>query len=208
MVYFICGEIMIKNIVFDLGNVLVTFDPKSFLKDLIHNKKIEEDLYSFYFHSDLWILYDQGSYSNEDMIQKGIQIYPQYEKYIRSVIERWVEYVIPIVDNIQLLDLYTNYSLYIISDIPQYNYDYLNEHYSFLKKVNGGIYSYQEKVCKPNKKMFTRLLEKYKINPQECVFIDDKYENIKTALDLGFKGIHLKDPKDLKKKLEEVLYEM
>ena len=56
--------------------------------------------------------------------------------------------------------------------------------------------------------MFTRLLEKYKINPQECVFIDDKYENIKTALDLGFKGIHLKDPKDLKKKLEEVLYEM
>ena len=199
---------MIKNIVFDLGNVLVTFDPKSFLKDLIHNKKIEEDLYSFYFHSDLWILYDQGSYSNEDMIQKGIQIYPQYEKYIRSVIERWVEYVIPIVDNIQLLDLYTNYSLYIISDIPQYNYDYLNEHYSFLQKVNGGIYSYKEKVCKPNKKMFTRLLEKYKINPQECVFIDDKYENIKTALDLGFKGIHLKDPKDLKKKLEEVLYEM
>ena len=199
---------MIKNIVFDLGNVLVTFDPKSFLKDLIHNKKIEEDLYSFYFHSDLWILYDQGSYSNEDMIQKGIQIYPQYEKYIRSVIERWVEYVIPIVDNIQLLDLYTNYSLYIISDIPQYNYDYLNEHYSFLQKVNGGIYSYQEKVSKPNKKMFTRLLEKYKINPQECVFIDDKYENIKTALDLGFKGIHLKDPKDLKKKLEEVLYEM
>ena len=134
---------MIKNIVFDLGNVLVTFDPKSFLKDLIHNKKIEEDLYSFYFHSDLWILYDQGSYSNEDMIQKGIQIYPQYEKYIRSVIERWVEYVIPIVDNIQLLDLYTNYSLYIISDIPQYNYDYLNKHYSFLQKVNGGIYSYQ-----------------------------------------------------------------
>ena len=199
---------MIKNIVFDLGNVLVTFDPKSFLKDLIHNKKIEEDLYSFYFHSDLWILYYQGSYSNEDMIQKGIQIYPQYEKYIRSVIERWVEYVIPIVDNIQLLDLYTNYSLYIISDIPQYNYDYLNEHYSFLQKVNGGIYSYQEKVSKPNKKMFTRLLEKYKINPQECVFIDDKYENIKTALDLGFKGIHLKDPKDLKKKLEEVLYEM
>ena len=124
---------MIKNIVFDLGNVLVTFDPKSFLKDLIHNKKIEEDLYSFYFHSDLWILYDQGSYSNEDMIQKGIQIYPQYEKYIRSVIERWVEYVIPIVDNIQLLDLYTNYSLYIISDIPQYNYDYLNKHYSFLQ---------------------------------------------------------------------------
>ena len=196
---------MIKNIVFDLGNVLVQFNPKAFLNEMIHDELIEKQLYSFYFESNLWQIYDQGILTNEQMIQKGIQTYPQYEQWIRKLMNEWVEYVIPIQENLEYINSLQQYNQYIVSDIPEYNY--LLETFNFLK-TRKGIYSFQEKIVKPNKKMFTQLEEKYKINPRESVFIDDKIENVQAAMQVGFYGIHLKQPLNLKNELEEFLHEM
>ncbi|MDD7281826.1 HAD-IA family hydrolase [Floccifex sp.] len=198
---------MIKNIVFDLGNVLVQFNPKAFLNEMIHDELIEKQLYSFYFESNLWQIYDQGILTNEQMIQKGIQTYPQYEQWIRKLMNEWVEYVIPIQENLEYINSLQQYNQYIVSDIPEYNYLYLMENFNFLK-TRKGIYSFQEKIVKPNKKMFTQLEEKYKINPRESVFIDDKIENVQAAMQVGFYGIHLKQPLNLKNELEEFLHEM
>ncbi|MGM9946589.1 HAD-IA family hydrolase [Floccifex sp.] len=199
---------MIKNIVYDLGNVLVTFDPHSFLNELIQSKEKEQKIYDFYFKSDKWILYDQGIYSTKDLKEMGIQMFPELRKEIEIVLDLWIEYVKPIPENIECLSFFSNYQQFIISDIPESNYLYLKTNYDFLNQVNGGIFSYQEKIVKPNKKMFTRLLEKYKIKAHECVFIDDKLENVQAAQSLGFYGIHLKHPLTLKKQLEEFLHEM
>lgn len=199
---------MIKNIVYDLGNVLVTFDPKSFLNEMIHDKEKEQKIYEFYFKSDKWILYDQGIYSTHDLKEMGIQVFPELKKEIEIVLDLWIEYVKPIPENMKCLSYFSNYQQFIISDIPESNYVYLKTNYDFLNQVNGGIFSYQEKIVKPDKKMFTRLLEKYKIKAHECVFIDDKLENVQAAQSLGFYGIHLKHPLTLKKQLEEFLHEM
>ena len=203
------NESMIKNIIFDLGNVLVTFQPHTFLNDLIHDEKIENQLFEIYFQRGWWHLYDQGLYSTEDMIQKGIDIYPQYESYIRLMMKKWVEYVIPIPQNIQvLMNVKNDFDVYILSNIPKDDHMYLEQNYDFMKEVKGAIYSYQEKLIKPDKKIFTLLCEKYTINPRECLFIDDKEENIQSAMELGFHTIHLTNAFDLETKLKEFIYEV
>ena len=78
---------MIKNIVFDLGNVLVTFDPKSFLHDILHNKELEDKVYQFYFQGNLWNLYDMDVLTHEDMIQKGIEAFPDHKAEIKKAVK-------------------------------------------------------------------------------------------------------------------------
>ena len=210
MPFFIHNINMIKNIIFDIGNVLATFEPKIFLHDLLQNQEIEDEIYSLLFDDmTWWNLYNQGIYSSQDVYNQCIKVKPKLKKEIASVLSNWVKYVVPISSSMKVIDKYKDkYSLYIISDIPQDNYEYLSNTYDFISKVNGGIYSYQEKIIKPDIEMFTRLLNRYHLQADECIFIDDRKNNVEASQSLGIHSIHLTDYKQLEEKLEEALNEM
>ena len=96
----------------------------------------------------------------------------------------------------------------MLSNIPKDNYDYFFQTYDLHTYLVGGVYSYQEKLIKPDPEIFKILLNKYNLKANECLFIDDKLENIESAKTLGFHVIHLTNPLDLRNKIEEKLYEM
>ncbi len=201
---------MIKNIIFDIGNVLATFEPKVFLHKVLNNPVIEQKIYEVVFsNSTLWNLYDQGIYEAEDVVEIASKNIPELKKEIELVLTNWVQYVLLISSSMEVIKRYKDaYSLFILSNIPRDNYEYISSHYDYMHEVKGGVYSYQYKMIKPDIRLFQVLLQKYELCANECLFIDDKLENVESAKSLGFHTIHLMDYRQMPKKLEEYLNEM
>ncbi len=188
------------NIVFDIGNVLCTFQPKVVIDSMFHDKEITSYIMSLYF-PEAWNAYDEGTKSREDLKSMA----NEYIDECNYFMDHWFESVNPIESSMTLIDEYDGVCpMYILSNIPSDCYEYLKAQYSFMRKMSGGIYSYQEKLLKPDPKIYQTLLEKYDIMASDCVFIDDKLENIRSAESLGFRTIHCTDPSQIKEKLNEM----
>lgn len=197
---------MLKNIVFDLGNVLVKFDSNELIYSFFNER--QEEVKSFYFDS-LWNEYDQGLYSVEEMIEKGVKQFPELELSIKKLMYHWTEFVIPLKDNVAYIkDLKRlGYNVYILSNIPEDDTKYLRS-LGVFDTIDGGVFSYEYKKIKPDPEIFHILLEKYNLKTSECLFLDDRKDNVVAASNLGFKTIEVKDSSKvidlIKEKISEV----
>ncbi|MBN2951955.1 MAG: HAD family phosphatase [Holdemanella sp.] len=197
---------MLKNIVFDLGNVLVKFDSNELIYSFFNKR--QEEVKSFYFDS-LWNEYDQGLYSVEEMIEKGVKQFPELELCIKKLMYHWTEFVIPLKDNVAYIkDLkQLGFNVYILSNIPEDDTKYLRS-LGVFDNIDGGIFSYEYKKIKPDPEIFHILLEKYNLKASECLFLDDRKDNVVVASNLGFKTIEVKDSSKvidlIKEKISEV----
>jgi len=197
---------MLKNIVFDLGNVLVKFDSNELIYSFFNER--QEEVKSFYFDS-LWNEYDQGLYSVEEMIEKGVKQFPELELSIKKLMYHWTEFVIPLKDNVAYIkDLKRlGYNVYILSNIPEDDTKYLRS-LGVFDNIDGGVFSYEYKKIKPDPEIFHILLKEYNLKASECFFLDDRKDNVVAASDLGFKTIEVKDSSKvidlIKEKISEV----
>ncbi|MFR3060462.1 MAG: HAD family hydrolase [Holdemanella porci] len=148
---------MLKNIVFDLGNVLVKFDSNELIYSFFNEG--QEEVKSFYFDS-LWDEYDQGLYSVEEMIEKGVKQFPELELNIKELMYHWTEFVIPLKDNVAYIkDLKRfGYKVYILSNIPEDDTKYLRS-CGVFDNIDGGVFSYEYKKIKPDPEIFHILLK-------------------------------------------------
>lgn len=197
---------MLKNIVFDLGNVLVKFDSNELIYCFFNER--QEEVKSFYFDS-LWNEYDQGLYSVEEMIEKGVKQFPELELNIKELMYHWTEFVIPLKDNVAYIkELKTlGYNVYILSNIPEDDTKYLRS-CGVFDNIDGGVFSYEYKKIKPDPEIFHILLKKYDLKASECLFLDDRKDNVVAASNLGFETIEVKDSSKvidlIKEKISEV----
>ena len=197
---------MLKNIVFDLGNVLVKFDSNELIYSFFNER--QEEVKSFFFDS-LWNEYDQGLYSVEEMIEKGVKQFPELELNIKELMYHWTEFVIPLKDNVAYIkDLKRfGYKVYILSNIPEDDTKYLRS-LGVFDNIDGGVFSYEYKKIKPDPEIFHILLKKYDLKASECLFLDDRKDNVVTASNLGFETIEVKDSSKvidlIKEKISEV----
>lgn len=197
---------MLKNIVFDLGNVLVKFDSNELIYSFFNER--QEEVKSFFFDS-LWNEYDQGLYSVEEMIEKGVKQFPELELSIKKLMCHWTEFVIPLKDNVAFIkDLKRlGYNVYILSNIPEDDTKYLRS-CGVFDNIDGGVFSYEYKKIKPDPEIFHILLKKYDLKASECLFLDDRKDNVVTASNLGFETIEVKDSSKvidlIKEKISEV----
>ena len=163
---------MLKNIVFDLGNVLVKFDSNELIYSFFNER--QEEVKSFYFDS-LWDEYDQGLYSVEEMIEKGVKQFPEIELNIKELMYHWTEF---------------GYKVYILSNIPEDDTKYLRS-CGVFDNIDGGVFSYEYKKIKPDPEIFHILLKKYDLKASECLFLDDRKDNVVAASNLGFETIEV-----------------
>ena len=197
---------MLKNIVFDLGNVLVKFDSNELIYSFFNER--QEEVKSFFFDS-LWNEYDQGLYSVEEMIEKGVKQFPELELSIKKLMYHWTEFVIPLKDNVAFIkDLKRlGYNVYILSNIPEDDTKYLRS-CGVFDNIDGGVFSYEYKKIKPDPEIFHILLKKYNLKASECLFLDDGKDNVVAASNLGFETIEVKDSSKvidlIKEKISEV----
>ena len=187
---------MYKNIVFDFGGVMVDFDPKEYLVDRFCNADVEEQVSALTFDSEEWKLLDAGLITrfeaNQRMLAKAREQGCAFE--VQGVLDDWMHILRPRLRMLELVRRLKShgYCVYYLSNIPQDVLELLTER-GVLAQFDGGVASCEVQVNKPDPQIYKALLKKYQLKASECVFIDDRLENVQAAFALGFAGIQMKD---------------
>lgn len=197
---------MINNIIFDLGRVLINWEPEKYMKK-VFDEKTTSFLLEKIFNTNDWNLMDKGVIDEKTLWENKLNQYPEYKKEIEHMKNKVLDLLTPIEENTKLLYILKEkgYNLYILSNFSKIAFQKVYEKYDFFKLFDGMIISSHVKSIKPEDEIYKILIEKYKINPAESLYIDDKIENIKAGEIFGFKTIHLEKPEDLKDKLSKIL---
>lgn len=197
---------MIQNVIFDIGNVLVTFQGKETLAKYIRPPFLE-DVYSFLFQQDRWNQYDQGLLTKKDLIHEVSTAFPSITQDITSYMHHWFEHIDIVESSLNTIRYCQDkgYSVYALSNIPVDCFQHFQKQSDFLSKMDGGIYSFQAKLIKPDPKIYQTLCDTYQLNAQDCLFIDDCQENIETAKELGFHTIHCTAMSKLQEQVEKYI---
>jgi len=185
---------MIKNIIFDIGNVLASFRWKDLFADLGYTgEKFDRIAAATILHPTMWNEFDRSLMSDEEIIAKCIAREPEYEAEIRLIFEKTEllveEYAYSRAWIRGLKE--RGYKVYLLSNYGRTSFEAARKHgrLSFLPLVDGAVISYEVQIVKPEPGIYRALLEKYNLNAEECVFLDDRADNIETAKELGFHGI-------------------
>lgn len=184
---------MIKTVIFDIGNVLIDCRGEEYMCDMF-GRGLASSVGAATFGKPYWKQLDQGTLSGEEATERMVLDTPELEKEIRKAMKYAgnclfkQDYAIPWIQELkekgfQVLFL-SNYSEYLREKNP----DVLD----FLPYLDGGIFSYEVKMIKPDPDIYKRLIERYGLVPEECIFIDDIAENVEAAKALGIHGIQFK----------------
>ena len=186
---------MVKNIIFDLGNVLIKFDPLAYLIEEYGDFEIVMTLYKEVFQSKEWALLDEGLIDEEEAVRRVSERIPNHKETVEKLIKTWEYFLIEEMKaSTYFLKLLKEkgYKLYALSNYPKRGFLYTEEKYDFFKLFDGKVISYEVKKLKPDFDIYHSLLQKYSLKPDECIFIYDSYPNVEAARALGMKAVHFR----------------
>lgn len=197
---------MIKNIIFDLGRVLLSWEPYKYMLETFP-KDVADELNEKVFESEDWWLMDKGVFLEEQLWQKKLKELPHLSEYILHMKDKVPDLLTPIEENIKLIPKLKQkgFKLYILSNFSEKNFELVYNKYDFFKFFDGMVISSHVKLAKPQKEIYLELIKKYSLKPEESIFVDDKLENVSAAQSLGFRTIHLQDHASLTEELQRVL---
>lgn len=199
---------MIKNIVFDLGGVLVDFNPRNLLEHLgIPEDKIE--LYGrMIFYSREWDKYNCGLYDSKQVKEAIIEKNPEYCEKINYILENLdFSYILfEKSDTAEYLKSLKEegYNIYLLSDLSKESFGY-NSSMEFFNYIQGGIYSFEVGSTKPDDNNYERLLKDFNLIPDETIFIDDRLKNIEAANKFGIHGVLFTSLDEVNNKVSKLL---
>ena len=202
---------MIKNLVFDLGNVLIEWNSEKILTFFEPEKERRQLLRQVIFESGVWHQTDKGELSLKEACDEGLaQLEDSYHSAVQNIFYNWYE-VVEVYSGLQeQIGLWADqgYRIYILSTTCEIFYHIekagLLPIYPLL---SGYILSSEVGVVKPEPEIYQKLLKKYGIDPTESVFIDDIQANLDTAAELGFETILAKRESDNILAMQELLQE-
>ena len=182
---------MIRNLIFDMGRVLVEFDPERNLdRKEVYDPRDRELLLKEIFHHHQWHEMDMGLLDEAQMYEDVCTRIPEHlhEKAYELIFD-WNDPIVPVEGMEELLKECTEkgLKLYLLSNasvaqpiywlrIPGHQY------------FEGTVVSALEKCVKPNRRLYEILLNRYELDPRECLFIDDVKANVEAGEALGIKG--------------------
>lgn len=191
-----------KNIIFDFGGVLIDWNPRYVYREYF-NSESEMEFFLENICTNEWNLeQDRGRPMAEGtkILQKQ---YPEYHDLISVFYDRWEEMLkSDIPENVELLySLKSKYELYGLTNWSAETISVAHMKYKFLAEFKGIVVSGEEKLVKPDRKIFELILERYGLDPNETIFIDDNIMNVEIAKQLGLISVHCDSPNGLKEKL-------
>lgn len=198
---------MIKNIIFDLGNVLISFIPSEYLKKKNYPENIRNTILNDIFRSNEWKMLDNGDITLAEAIDALSFKSTLKREEIALVFKLRTEIMFPLDNNVRLLPALKKrgFSLYYLSNFPLDIFEEIKNDYFFFRYFDGGIISAEVKLSKPDVRIFSFLLNKYSLDPHESVFIDDIEENVRSAEKLNIKGLATFGSENLSELIEKLL---
>ena len=186
---------MVRNIVFDIGNVLVAFRWREYFAEFGYSQETYDRLCKATALSPVWNEYDRGAWTEEEVLQAFIANDPEIEPQIRETLSNlkgllvMYDYAVDWVKELKA----KGYGVYYLSNYSWPAYRDCEEELAFIPYMDGGILSYREKVIKPEAAIYNLLMDRYGLKAEECVFLDDTEKNINGALAVGMQGIVFKN---------------
>lgn len=195
---------MINTIIFDLGNVLVDWNPMHVYRDYFDTPEKREHFFEFICTMDWNEKQDEGR-SIVEATEELVAQHPEWEQAIRDYYGRWTEMLKgPITGSVEIFKQLKDsgrFRIYALTNWQAGLFDIALVRYNFMHWFDGRVVSGEEKTRKPFPEFYQRLLDRFSINPSEALFIDDSLRNVEAAEMLGIKSIHFKDPLQLRLEL-------
>ena len=197
---------MINTVIFDIGNVLMKFDYMPYIRRLLKDEETVWRVNGAIWRSGCWSDLDRGE-DPDAVYARMLTIEPEYRREIRLAFENVgqcmfrMDYAIPWIQELKgrgyrVLYL-SNYSHYAMQANPGV--------LDFLPYMDGGVFSCDVGMIKPEAGIYRALIGKYALCPAECVFLDDFSENAEAARDCGMKAILFQSCEQAKTALEALL---
>ena len=182
----------VKNVVFDVGNVLVKWSPGEIVRRTFGESVDMEQFIESIFQHELWMALNKGELSEESAKQEYLRVLDVSESQIDTLFHQ-IKDTQELIEgtSVLLIRLYNaGYPLYALTDNVNEIVKYLRSRYDFWKYFEGVVVSAEVKCMKPNPEIFNHLLTDHDIRADETVFIDDHLPNVQGARNLGFSAIH------------------
>lgn len=198
-----------KNIIFDVGSVLIGYRWREMCLDEGWDEEMAEKIGRGFFLSPLWPDFDAGIVRIKELLADVVEKYPELEKEARFFITGGKKMV---VERPKVWDLVKKlkekgYRLYLLSNYSEELFTVHTAGLPFLDFVDGGVISYEIHQIKPNPPIYEHLMEKYRLKAEDCMFFDDRPENTEAARKLGMQAVTVVDGSEelLLRELEKLL---
>jgi len=194
----------IDAIIFDLGGVLIDWNPSYVFDKMIDNEDQKKHFFENICTSDWNEKQDAGrplKEATEELINK----HPEWKEYIEAYYGRWEEMLGgPIHGTVEILKQLKEegkYKLYALTNWSAELFPIALERYDFLHWFDGRVVSGEEKMRKPFPEFYQLILNRFQLTPEKTLFIDDNLRNAKAAEDMGLKTMIFRSPAQLRKDL-------
>lgn len=193
---------MIRNIVFDFGGVLVDWNPEYLFKDVFRDRA-ELDFFLEHVCTPDWNEQQDAGRPLAEAVRDLQERHPEYRGEIHLYYDQWTTMLRgPIEDNAALLKpLQSNYRLFGLTNWSAETFPIAYDLYPLFREFEGIVISGEEKLKKPDARIYLRLLERYRLTAAESLFIDDSLRNVQAAEALGFRTVHVRENTCLKMEL-------
>lgn len=196
---------MIKQVIFDLGRVLLEWEPEQLAQKLAEeDADFEIEVWKITTHAN-WHQFDLGNLRIADLLDLHSHQYPR--NTLQQFLEKAPHILTPLHEGMKLLEAakQKKLKLYILSNMSHDFTQHLVDTYPFLHEFDGSIYSCHYNLAKPDPKIFKTLLKQFHLKPEESLFVDDIPANIETAKQLGLETVlFTKEEKTYKEFLEKI----
>lgn len=197
---------MIKNIIFDIGNVLTDFRWRDFLRDKGFDDAMIGRIAKASVENPLWKEFDRGELAGEELMQAFINADPEIEDELHKAYDNIHgmvtirDYAIPWVQELKA----KGYKVWYLSNFSEKTEIECADSIAFIPYMDGGILSWKDKLIKPDPKIYQLMLERFKLTADECVFIDDLPENVQGAVNEGIHGIVFESREQVAEELKKL----
>lgn len=198
---------MIKNLIFDFGKVLVDYDFESFFKSYIPNAERCQAVTSILYNERVQQILDREDKPFDELMEEIIGNNKEYEPEIRYFMAHYPDVVKGEMEGMSdlLKQLKSEgYKFYGLTNWCNKVHQTMAQ-YEIFQLLDGYIISSEEKVIKPEPEIYHRLFNKYKLKPEECIFADDRVENIVGGRNVGMDGIIFVDARQYEKELRQLI---
>lgn len=197
---------VINTVIFDIGNVLMKFDYMPYIRSLLQDEDTVYRVNGAIWRSGFWNDLDRGE-DTDIVYAKMLEAEPEYKEEIALAFENVgqcmfkMDYAIPWIQELKE----RGYRVLYLSNYSRHTMEANPGVLDFLPYMDGGVFSCEVGVVKPDAEIYRILCEKHRLNPEECVFLDDFEANVETARAFGMKAIRFENYEAAKRELNELL---
>jgi len=184
------------SVVFDIGNVLLSYEPARLLRQLGLSAAQQQQALSWIVHSEEWLALDRGDIDLVQAVQGGLARGSGLTSAeIRQIYEGVATTLTPLAPMVNLVEQLAavQVPLYVLSNMPVHTWQKIEPVNTFFKLFNGLVLSYQENLIKPEPAIYELVCQRFGLVPARTIFIDDSLANVQAARALGWHGIHMAD---------------